>query len=209
MDHLKKVSPTADAIRAHQCSKCGVQGHLEKFCRNNGDDGQRQGQPKKSFQATQIKDQGKLDSKGATKGPKASCNKTVRRQKVIQDAVARLSTLCQEEDDVVYSVHVEDKPGDKDMSEEDDDVFFTGCTVCEVDDAGIDGPGMVGSQALLSTQKCFIIGSGCRVAHVVSSGDTVEKTVDTSKRKKLTAVRDISGHQIRSTGVGTIPGLHG
>ena len=86
MDHLKKDSPTADAIRAHQCSKCGVQGHLEKFCRNNGDDGQRQGQPKKSFQATQIKDQGKLDGKGAAKGPKASCNKTVRRQKVIQDS---------------------------------------------------------------------------------------------------------------------------
>ena len=177
MDHC----PKADAIRAHRCSKCGVRGHLGKFCRSNGDDGQRQGQPKKSFQASQIKDRGKSNSKGAANGQKPSSNNTARRRKVIQDAMARLLTLGQEEDDEVDSDHEEDKPGDEDMPEEDEDVFFTGCTVCEVDDAVIDGSGIVGSQALLSTQKRFIIDSGYRGAHVVSSSDLVEKTIDTSK----------------------------
>ena len=73
----KKYCRKTEAIRAHRCSKCRMQGHLEKFRRNNADGGQRQGQPKKSFQASQSKDRGKRNSKGNVKGEKASSNKAV------------------------------------------------------------------------------------------------------------------------------------
>ena len=53
--------------------------------------------------------------------------------------MARLLTLGREEDDEVDSAYEEDKPGDEDVSEEDEDVFFTGSTLCEVEDVEMDG----------------------------------------------------------------------
>ena len=44
---------------------------------------------------------------------------------------------------------------------------------------------------------------------MVSSAGLVQKTVDTSSWKKMPVVRGISGHQIKTTDVGTLPGLEG
>ena len=88
--------------------------------------------------------------------------------------MARLLTLSQDEDDEVDSVREKDKPSDEDVSEEDEDVFFTGCTVCEVDDVAIDGPCIVGSQAFKTEgfyHSFWMSGSARRVFWLSRSED--------------------------------------
>jgi len=201
-DHMKKDCPNSDAIRAHKCAKCGKQGHLEKFCREDGSEGRQQDKSKKSPKAVQRSDWGK-----GAKGSKAVSNKTIRRQKVIQEAVARLMTLGQEDEE--EEAQDEELEQGEDEEAEEDDVFFNGCTVCEIEDVVVEAQSNDGVQALLLKPRKFIIDSGCRGAHVVASGDIVEKTIDTSRWKKMPVVRGISGHQIRTTDIGTIPGLQG
>ena len=200
IDHIKRDCPKAGVIRDHRCSKCCRQGHLEKFCRGEGSDGRSSATGKKSSVKT------------TTYGKKSvPSNKSARTQKVLKEALARLITMDADEDedtpqnDRETELDVDDDDG---ASEDPDDVFFTGCATCALEDnQDLDPPMLV--QALLSRSRRLIIDSGCRGAHVVSSEGLVQKTVDTSSWKRLPVVRGISGHQIKTTEVGTLPGLDG
>jgi len=183
-DHMKKDCPKADAIRTHKCSKCGKLGHIEKFCRGEGTDGRSQTTMKKPVKAVHKSDYSK-------KGPS---NKSARTQKVLKEALARLMTLDDDEDE---DMPLEDAYGDNDDGNGDDDdgddVFFTGCTTCDLGDSQESNQHLM-VQAMMTHTRRLIIDSGCRGAHVVSSDGLVQKTVDTSTWKKMPVVRGISGH---------------
>ena len=148
---------------------------------------------KSSVKATQRQENGK----------KGSSNKSARTQKVLKEALARLLTVNEDVDEDMHQYTVDDAfhEVNEDVENEDDE-----CTTCDMvvehDQAPI-------VHALLTQSRQFIIDSGCRGAHVVSSDAVVQKNVDTSSWKKMPVVRGISGHQIKTTDVGTLPGLNG
>ena len=100
---MKKDCPKAEAIRVHRCSKCGKQGHLEKFCRGESTDGRSQATMKKPSQRSD-------------EGTKPASNKSARRQKVIKEALARLMTS---EDDEDEDMQQKGASGDSDEEEGD------------------------------------------------------------------------------------------
>ena len=110
---MKKDCPKAEAIRGHRCSKCGKQGHLEKFCRGESTDGRSQATMKKPVKATQRSD----------KGTKSSSNKSARRQKVIKEALARLMTLEDDEDEDIQRNGADSDEEEGDV-EDTEDVFL-------------------------------------------------------------------------------------
>ena len=178
-DHIKRDCPKATAIRDHRCSKCRRKGHLEKFYRGEGSESRPITVGKKPL----VK---------ATYGKKSNpSNKSVRTRKVLKEALARLMTMDDDEDeDMHQNDGEEDVDQDDGASNEQEDVFFNGCTTCALGgNQELESPLPV--QALLSTSKRLIIDSGCRGAHALSSSTLVQRTVDTSSWKKLPVVRGI------------------
>ena len=169
-------------------------GHTDRYCKNRD--------PGNNSERTRSATQSMSDSRG--RNERAS-NQSIRRKKVIKDALAKLLTIVGDESD-----EDEDFIDHGSLSDEadcQDVVFNSGCAICDCQPDGTECKD--GAQAMFTRDRRFIVDSGCRGAHVVKHREMLDKVIDTTQWNRKPAVQGITGHRLDTTDVGYLPGLGG
>jgi len=188
------------------CEKCTGHGHLSRFCRNtNRKDGADNGRYKtEAKEETEMKNSNERKSVTPRKSDGKVKAKTYQKQQALKKAIANLAARVDE-------LEVEEDDDDEEYYEtqdedEDESSVFIGVVEVVHSKTKVD-EGRV--QALVKRDKVqdhsFIVDSGCKGGHICTEPNLLVDRV----RQSTTIIQGISGHQLRPTHEGSLPGLAG
>jgi len=193
------------------CDECGTRGHMSRFCRNVNrtvqkdgvDNGRYKRESKEEAEVNRSTERKSVTNRKNDGKVKA---KTYQKKEALRKAIANLAE------------QVDALQGEKSDEEEDYDGYD------EEEDGNDSFVGMVHVlnsetkknedqvHALIKRDKVhkapkkpFIVDSACKGGHICIESEALENAVEQSS----TVIQGISGHQLRPTHEGTLPGLDG